>query len=329
MIKLLKTFFITSALLVTTYAIAQRVSGGAPKPRASFGYENMRAVANSLTVQRILNLTFGTDPFVIKNFELIGLDEEGYHYRLQTHSSVTDSECVLDATVWNTHHALVSEIRVVDTKIISGCESTKAAQLNPLVELISIAESKKVMDLLGFNFSTEKLELIKTDFEGSRYHVTARTVNGRTNACEFDITVKNLEVTMTSMKEPCVIIEPPRLESTHEKYKGFFNQHPTPMNDENLYETEYISFARKLSVEKRKEIRDYMKLADPKYYAVYSLHAKEMADKVKKSPDFKVGNALFMLYKVMGFPTDTGGIYAPAIIGLSYAPFFILDADKL
>lgn len=69
----------------------------------------------------------------------------------------------------------------------------------------------------------------------------------------------------------------------------------------------------------------YMSISEPGFHKVLSKNTEILRNYFQKNSSATVGNTLYILYEIMGFPTNTGGIYAPAIVALKLAPFFVID----
>jgi hypothetical protein len=199
----------------------------------------------------------------------------------------------------------------------------------------AILGNQKVAQILGLNFGIEAVALQRIDQDGYHYRVTANT-RTKTIPCVIDVTVWNtdaskvdqVKVTDAQIVSGCSVenISSARKPSVLDKYPEIFARFPKGMNETRLYE-DYLKIARELSPELRKEIREYMRTSDPKYYEVYSANAKTMADVFKAHPEAKENNALYVLSKVMGFDPNAEGLQMAVIVGLEFAPFFIVDAE--
>ncbi|MBN8536243.1 MAG: hypothetical protein J0M15_04285 [Deltaproteobacteria bacterium] len=321
----LNVFFL---LAISFYSYAQRVSGGAPKPGASFGHENTLAIAKNYEINRILGVTFGDEKIEVQKLSLILIDSKGFHYRLETKSATSTTKCVLDATVWNTHSTPSKLVVVTNTKVISGCEQEKVGEVKPIKDLIAITKSPKVLKTQGLNFSVEKIEQVSNSADETHFLLTAETMT-KTKSCLINVILKNgivtSAVTVTNTPE-CIYETPVRVESVLSKYKDIFSQFPKGINENRPY-SEYLDVVRNLSPEKRNEIREHMCLSESKFYQVFAKKAKYMENYLKQTHNMAEGQALYMLYITMGFSTNSGGIFMPALIGMKLAPFFIVDAD--
>lgn len=229
-----------SALEPATLRVGPGGSGGAGKPAASFGHENMTAILNSDKISDIMGLNFSIESIVLKS-----VDERGYLYAVTAKTAGGQNSCLISATVWNTHQATIDQVMVRAAKIISGC---------------------------------------------------------------------------TIAPEPVSVIE---------TYKSTFALFPGSLSESDGTYEEYLKIARSIDPKIRKAIREHMKVSEPRFFEVYSKNAQSMAKTVNTFRGMSIDGAMGMLAQVMGFPPHTEGIIMPVIVGLKFAPFFIVDADQL
>jgi hypothetical protein len=199
----------------------------------------------------------------------------------------------------------------------------------------AILSSEKVSQILGLNFGIEAITLDHIDDFGYHYKLTANT-RMKTVPCAFEVTVwntdgllvKDVKVIDAKVISGCSLeeITHVRVPSVLDKYADVFAKFPKGINGTRLYE-EYLKVARDLGAQKRKEIREYMRLSEPKFYEVYTANAARMAKVFKAHPEATEDNAMYVLSKVMGFDPNAQGIQMPVIIGLEFAPLFIVDAN--
>lgn len=316
-----------TGFLMTTSLWAQRVAGGAPKPPVAFGYENALAIAKNEKIQHILASSFNDKNTVLQTLNLKGIDAKGYHYRLKSFSN-ENQICELDITIWNTHTTPINEVKVTALSIISGCKPTKRGNYQNLEDLAVLAKSDSVNSILGLNFSVEKWELVEASKEQKHYKLTADTITAG-NPCVLTVLIKNSEVidaTTDSGDKQCKIKETtPPPQSVFKKYNHIFEKFPKNSLIEDISYENYLAVVRTLPPEIRQEIRVYMAISEPEFHKVLSKNTDLLKYFFKKNTSATVGNTLYILYQIMGFPTNTGGIYTPAIIALKLVPFFVID----
>lgn len=325
----LKPITLCAILLVAFSIQAQRVAGGSPKPAVAFGHENLQAISKDENIQKILAKSFGTHSIQLEKLELTEQGKKGFSYRLET-SSDNNLQCVLVVTVWNSHQALVDEVKVTDINTVSGCDLKYVGPLKPLAAITAITNSSALASVLNLNFSIEKMELKKVSEEGQLYILDSNTFRGD-SLCEIELLLK--EGTVISVKNlagdnPCKIIDSSKIVSVLIMYDEVFKSFPQSRLDmADSYES-YLKVARSLSPELRKQIREYMKTSEPKYYQVLTKNKEQLKSFFAKDSgkkELKVGEVLWILYKIMGIPTNSEGIYMPAIVALKFVPFFVIE----
>ncbi len=125
--------------------------GGTGKPAVAIASENLKAILHSDKVGAVLGLSFG-----IEEVKLISIDHTGYHYKLVANTRMKTIPCVIQATVWNKDAAPISQVKVINVRIVSGCSLEEIEQQKPK----SVLEVyKSVFDLFP-----------KTGFEGGRHY---------------------------------------------------------------------------------------------------------------------------------------------------------------
>ncbi|MCB0369075.1 MAG: hypothetical protein KDD45_06385 [Bdellovibrionales bacterium] len=330
MSKLNTMLALVCVITLTTFSsLAQRVAGGTPKPWGAFGYENIRSIYKDEKIQTILAKSFGSNEIQLEKLMLKNIDDNGFHYHLET-SSAGSQQCDFDVTIWNSHETLVNEVVVTDIKISSGCKSNHEGQLVVLKDLEALMTADQFIKMLNLNFSVEEIKYKNISGQYKLYTVDANTIN-REGQCHIEVLVKDgvvIGVKNQNGEDTCEIVEKTKPISVLNKYEEIFKQFPKGGLSESASYEEYLNVSRNLSPELRKEIRNYMKRSEPKFYKVLTENKKQMKDffaKFTSENPPKVGNALWILYKIMGVPTDSQGIYIPAIIALEFAPFFVID----
>lgn len=181
----------------------------------------------------------------------------------------------------------------------------------------------------------DEIKLLSIDKDGFHYRITANSIMTE-EACVINATVWNsneatvdqVKVTKFKVVSGCKPpIEKPSVFKVYKKEMDLFSKEP--FNGDDLY-SKSLDIARTISPEKRAEIREFMRTSsESKYYETYKKEAKRMANTIKKHPNMTQDQALYMLYIVMGFDPNSGGIVIPALVGLDIAPLFIVDADSL
>ncbi len=288
--------------------------GGTSKPNAEFGLENLGAILADAKISENSNL---------QAIHLEKIDKTGYHYAVVL-GTPEGAKC-LRVNVWNTDAALNTEVKVKEVVPAIKCEVKTQKAPFATGPVSTILNDAKVFELLGLNYSIEDLDLIEVKNDTLTYEIWANN-RPHTAKCVFHVDVKDQKVKSTEVLSGCSSEPPPQIPSVLTKYQSIFDQFN--QLDETAPYDNYLHVVRKLTPEKRKEVIAYMRRSEPKYYQVYKKYGKAMADFFKANPGATNDEAMFILAKVMGFPTDgQQGIFIPLIVGMELAPFFIVDAE--
>ncbi len=216
----------------------------------------------------------------------------------------------------------------------SGGGMGKNAKISANENIRAIIESKEIDGHLRSD-GIDEIKLSSIDKAGYHYRISASSIMTE-EPCVLDVTVWNTdiattaEIKITKVKVVSGCKAPVQRESVLEVHKKEFDVFPPgPLDFEARYAL-HLDAVRKLSPKKRAEIREFMRnSSESKFFDVYTKNAKKMANTVKAHPDMTIGNAMYMLSVVMGIDPNAPGIVIPVIVGLQFAPFFIVDADNL
>jgi hypothetical protein len=196
----------------------------------------------------------------------------------------------------------------------------------------AILKASKVQELLGMNLTITGLQEVSRKIPQHIYRVTADNVV-RNSACVFEVEVMNdhgtvsEDVAVTELKvlSGCPTSPKPQATSVLIQFKSYFTKYDAIAFNENRPYREYLAIAKSVSAAERAQITTFMKTSDEQRFAqVFEANATKMRLFLHRNPNATAFEFCDFLGQVMGLDMSRG-LVIPVIVGLKFAPLFIVD----